>query len=85
MSESFNRIASFPVTANMAEGEDRDRTSSAEIISASPDGMTLIYTDSPLGAVGLIDISDPRAPKPLGNVALNGEPTTAHIIVMKVW
>ncbi len=47
LSESFNRIASFPVTANMAEGEDRDRTSSAEIISASPDGMTLIYTDSP--------------------------------------
>ncbi|WGR62392.1 esterase-like activity of phytase family protein (plasmid) [Paracoccus ferrooxidans] len=80
LSDSFNRIASFPVVANMAGDEDRGRPSSAEIISASPDGMTLIYTDSPLGVVGLIDISDPRAPKPLGNVALNGEPTTAHII-----
>ncbi|WP_294926526.1 esterase-like activity of phytase family protein [uncultured Paracoccus sp.] len=80
LADSFNRIASFPVIANMAEGEDTARESSAEIISVSEDGMTLIYTDSPLGVVGLIDITDPAAPKPLGNVSLNGEPTTAHII-----
>lgn len=79
LSETFNRIATFPVIANMAEGEEKDRTSSAEIISVSEDGNTLIYTDSPLGVVGLIDITDPKAPKPLGNVAMNGEPTTAHI------
>src|SRR5690606_37035604 len=80
LAESFNRIASFPVTTNMAGGEDTARTSSAEIISVSEDGNTLIYTDSPLGVVGLIDITDPAAPRPLGNVAMNGEPTTAHII-----
>ncbi len=80
LADSFNRIASFPVLTNMAEGEDRTRVTSAEIISASPDGNTLIYTDSPLGVVGLIDISDAKAPKPLGNIALNGEPTTAHIV-----
>lgn len=80
LSESFNRIATFPVIANMVDGEDTARESSAEIISASEDGSTLIYTDSPLGVVGLVDISDAKAPKPLGNVALDGEPTTAHII-----
>lgn len=80
LAESFNRIASFPVLANMAEGEDRSRTSSAEIISVSEDGNTLIYTDSPLGGVGLIDITDAAAPKALGNIDLKGEPTTAHII-----
>lgn len=80
VADSFNRIGTFPVIANMAEGEDTTRESSAEIISVSQDGMTLIYTDSPLGVVGLIEITDPKAPKPLGNVALNGEPTTAHII-----
>lgn len=80
LSDSFNRVATFPVTANMAEGEDLSRTSSAEIISASPDGNTLIYTDSPLGVVGLIDITDPKAPKALGNIDVKGEPTTAHII-----
>ena len=80
VADSFNRIASFPVIANMKEGEDKARESSAEIISVSKDGNTLIYTDSPLGGVGLIDITDAKAPKPLGNIDLHGEPTTAYII-----
>lgn len=77
---NFNRIATFATPDNMATGEDRARETSAEIISVSPDGMTLIYTDSPLGAVGLIDITDPKAPKALGNIDVGGEPTTAKII-----
>lgn len=77
---NFNRIATFATPGNMAAGEDRARVTSAEIISASPDGMTLIYTDSPLGVVGLIDITDPKAPKALGNIDVGGEPTTAKII-----
>ncbi|ETX27769.1 esterase-like activity of phytase family protein [Roseivivax isoporae] len=75
----FNRIASFPTVANMAEGEDTARVSSAEIIAASADGMTLVYTDSPLGVLGRVDITDPEAPRPLGNVALDGEPTAVSI------
>ncbi|WP_102109063.1 esterase-like activity of phytase family protein [Oceaniglobus roseus] len=78
--DSFNRIASFPVASNMAEGEDTARESSAEIISATDDGMTLVYTDSPLGALGFIDIADPAAPKPLGNLGLDGEPTSVTVI-----
>lgn len=74
---NFNRIATFATPANMAEGEDRSRETSAEIISASEDGMTLVYTDSPLGVIGMVDITDPRAPKAMGNVAMGGEPTTA--------
>lgn len=77
---AFNRIATISTVANMAEGEDKSRPSSAEIISASEDGMTLVYTDSPLGVIGLIDITDAKAPKPLGNVDMGGEPTTAQII-----
>ncbi|HBM61460.1 MAG TPA: alkaline phosphatase [Citreicella sp.] len=77
---SFNRIASFATPLNMAEGEDKARTSSAEIISATEDGMVLVYTDSPLGVVGRIDISDPAAPKPLGNVAVDGEPTSVTVL-----
>ncbi|WP_282602599.1 esterase-like activity of phytase family protein [Paracoccus sp. PARArs4] len=75
----FNRIASFATTANMAEGEDRMRETSAEIMAATEDGMQLIYSDSPLGVIGMIDITDPRAPKPLGNIDVDGEPTTAVI------
>ncbi|WP_417280869.1 esterase-like activity of phytase family protein [Celeribacter sp.] len=76
---TFNRIASFATPDNMAEGEDRARETSAEIIAASEDGMTLIYTDSPLGVVGLIDITDPKAPKALGNIEMPGEPTSVTV------
>ena len=75
----FNRIASFATVDNMAEGEDRDRETSAEIMTVTPDGMTLIYSDSPLGVIGLIDITDPTSPKPLGNIAMDGEPTTSVV------
>lgn len=76
----FNRIASFATPQNMAAGEDQARPTSAEIITATEDGQTLIYSDSPLGVLGMVDITDPRAPKPLGNIAMGGEPTTAVVI-----
>ncbi|MGL4239246.1 esterase-like activity of phytase family protein [Tabrizicola sp.] len=76
----FNRVASFPTPVNMAEGEDLARETSAEIVSASEDGMMLVYTDSPLRVVGLVDIADPAAPKPLGNIDVGGEPTTAVFV-----
>lgn len=77
---NFNRIASFATPDNMAKGEDRARATSAEIISVNDAGDMLVYSDSPLGVLGFIDIKDPAQPKPLGNVAMEGEPTTAVII-----
>lgn len=77
---NFNRIASFPVVSNMAAGEDTSRATSAEIIAATADGNMLAYTDSPLGVLGRIDITDPANPKPLGNVVLDGEPTSVAIV-----
>ncbi|MCA0044514.1 esterase-like activity of phytase family protein [Celeribacter litoreus] len=77
---TFNRIASFATPLNMVDGEDTMRETSAEIIAASEDGMTLIYTDSPLGVVGLIDITDPKNPKPLGNIEMPGEPTSVAVV-----
>ncbi|MBO9451897.1 esterase-like activity of phytase family protein [Tropicibacter sp. R16_0] len=77
---NFNRIATFPVVRNMAEGEDTSRETSPEIIAATADGMTLVYTDSPLGGIGMIDISDPANPAPLGNLDMGGEPTSVAII-----
>ena len=76
----FNRIASFATPLNMAEGEDTARETSAEIISVTEDGMTLVYTDSPLGVLGRIDITDPANPQPLGNIDLGGEPTAVSVI-----
>ena len=81
----FNRTASFATPANMAAGEDTARETSAEIVTASEDGMTIVYTDSPLGVIGMVDITDPAAPKPLGNIDMGGEPTTAQIIGGKAY
>lgn len=77
---SFNRIASFETPRNMAEGEDRARETSAEIITATADGTTLVYSDSPLGVIGLIDITDPANPQPRGNIAVDGEPTAVSAL-----
>lgn len=74
---NFNRIASFATPHNNA---DAAAESSAEIIAASGDGMTLIYTDSPLGVVGLIDISDATNPQAKGNVDMGGEPTSVTVV-----
>lgn len=77
---NLNRVASFATPSNMAQGEDLSRQSSAEIITVSEDGMTLVYSDSPLGVVGLIDITDPANPVPKGNIALDGEPTAVSAL-----
>ncbi|MGK9053080.1 esterase-like activity of phytase family protein [Neorhizobium petrolearium] len=80
----FNRIASFPVAHNLPAGKDKLTTTSAEIVTASEDGNTLIYSDSPLGAIGFIDITDPRAPKALGALTFDGEPTSVASAGSKV-
>ena len=72
----FNRIASFPVELNAPDAE----ATSSEIVMASEDGMMLVYTDSPGGGIGFIDIADANAPKPAGYLAFEGEPTSVTII-----
>ena len=74
---NFNRISSF---ATFANNQDASAESSAEIISASGDGMTLVYSDSPLGVIGLIDITDPTAPVAKGNIDVGGEPTAVSVL-----
>jgi hypothetical protein len=77
--EYFNRVSSFPVNLNLPSSIDQKTETSAEIISASGDGNTLVYSDSPLGAIGLIDITDPKAPKAKGIIKLDGEPTSVSV------
>ena len=74
----FNRISSFPVASNLA-ADEIDKKSSAGIIAATADGQTLVYSDSPRQALGLIDISDPASPEPAGRINLEGEPTSVAV------
>ncbi|CAN7153799.1 esterase-like activity of phytase family protein [Rhizobium sp. LjRoot98] len=75
----FNRIASFAVADNLPEGKDKATPTSAEIIAASEDGNTLVYSDSPNKAIGIIDITDAKAPKAAGSVTFEGEPTSVAV------
>jgi hypothetical protein len=79
--ENFNRIASFMVAQNAPEAEE----SSAEIIAATADGMTLVYTDSPAGIVGFIDLTDPADPSAAGAIPLEGEPTSVAVAGMTAY
>jgi uncharacterized protein YjiK len=81
----FNRIASFPVASNLASDMDQATETSSEIIAASEDGMTLVYSDSPLGAIGFVDITDPKMPKAGGAVMVEGEPTSVTVKGDKVF
>jgi alkaline phosphatase len=76
----FNRVATFAVAANLPEGTDPKTETSAEIIAATADGMMLVYTDSPHGGIGMIDIADPKAPKAAGYLKLDGEPTSVSVL-----
>lgn len=72
----FNRIATMPVYKTLAEGVDPAAQTSAEIITATKDGQTLVFSDSPGEAVVFVDIANPSEPKPVGRIAMGGEPTS---------
>ena len=72
---TFRRIANFPVYLNT----DIETETVSEIVTATEDGMFLIYTDSANGALGFVDIVDPEAPLPAGMVALGGQPTSVGV------
>ncbi|GLZ80416.1 hypothetical protein Afil01_52230 [Actinorhabdospora filicis] len=68
----FDRLATFPVYLN----SDASQTTAAEISAVTPDGKTLVYSDSPGKRLGFVDITDTGKPKPGGVLPLNGEPTS---------
>lgn len=70
---TFRRVGTFSNYRNAGLGS----LTVSEIVAATPDGLTLVYTDGPGGAVGFIDITDPAHPKPAGTVLLDHDPDDA--------
>jgi hypothetical protein len=75
----FERVSTFIVCENTTCDRDLVELTAAEIVAASEDGKTLIYTDSPNHTLGFVDIRDPSQPRALGAVALGGEPTSVAV------
>ncbi len=81
---SFQRVASVPTTINISAATgikkpDLSIETSAEIITASEDGNTIVYSDSPLQGVGFMSIKDPKKPTSLGFYKTEGEPTSVSM------
>ena len=64
---SFQRVGTFANYKNAAIVE----TTVSEIVAATADGKTLIYTDAERGTIGFIDITNPAAPAAGGTVVLD--------------
>ncbi|WP_157633690.1 esterase-like activity of phytase family protein [Thioflavicoccus mobilis] len=76
---SFQRVATFANYQNLNPTDIGEETVS-EIVAATKDGMTLVYTDSPGESIGFVDITDPANPVAAGRVAVGGEPTSVDIL-----
>ena len=67
--QSFQRVSTFSVYTNNENPEDE---TVAEIVAATSDGRTLVYTDGVNGTIGIIDIADPANPLPQGVIDVGG-------------
>lgn len=77
---SFQRVGTFANYRNNGSAMASETVS--EIVAATADGRTLVYTDSVMGAIGFTDITDPSNPKPAGKLSLaaGDEPTSVDIL-----
>ncbi|MCF6734425.1 hypothetical protein [Blastococcus sp. KM273129] len=65
---AFAELATFEVSGEVAE-----------ILAVTPDGRTLLYTDSATAEVGLVDLTRPAEPRAIGAVPVDGEPTSVTV------
>jgi hypothetical protein len=78
--KAFDHQGTFDVPSNLRTGEAIETVTSAEIVDATPDGRTLVYTDAPLGRLGFIDIRRPSEPAPAGAIDMDGTPTSVATV-----
>ena len=72
-SRAFNRVATFHVNNNAG-------SEVAEIVAATDDGKTLLYSDAGSGLIGFVDISNPSSPTAGGTIATGGSPTSVTVV-----
>lgn len=78
-SQYFERISTFAVCEQLDPTCNIDDETVAEIVSATLDGMTLVYTDGKQDSIGFVDISDPSKPSAAGLVPVGGESTSVAV------
>jgi hypothetical protein len=76
----FARRATFHICEQTGGSCATSNATVAEIVTATTDGMTLLYTNSAMQSIGFVDVQDPLAPLGLGEVAMEGEPTSVAVV-----
>ncbi|MGC7093425.1 esterase-like activity of phytase family protein [Amycolatopsis lurida] len=72
--QRFQRVSTLPVYLNSSAAEH----TAAEIAAATPDGRTVVYTDSPAERIGFAELDD-HGLVPRGVLPMPGEPTSVDI------
>ncbi|SDC86769.1 esterase-like activity of phytase family protein [Actinokineospora iranica] len=73
--DRFQRVDTLSVFHNTAA----DQHTAAEIAAATPDGRTVVYTDSPGARIGFAHVTGRGELAPAGVLAMPGEPTSVDI------
>lgn len=76
---AFRRVATHFACTDLDAQCDDDTTTASEIVAATADGSTLVYTDSPRGVIGFVDVTDPSNPAGDGTLDVAGEPTSVAV------
>lgn len=76
----FNRLSTFAICSQLGSSCESATPVNAEIVAASSDGMTLIYTSGLSQQVGFVDITNPDTPVGLGSLNMGGEPTSVAVV-----
>ncbi|CAJ1960282.1 unnamed protein product [Cylindrotheca closterium] len=75
----FNRLSTASVCLQFDATCNTDIETSAEIVTATQDGNTIVYTDVPQESIGFMDITNPSTPIMGGLVAVGGAATSVAI------
>lgn len=76
----FNRNATFYVCTQTEPNCNTDNVTVAEIVTPTADGMKLLYTNSEQQSIGFVDITDFTNPVGLGELTVEGEPTSVVVV-----
>jgi hypothetical protein len=76
----FTRVSTFPVCKQLEATCNTNTVTNAEIVTATANGKTLIYSDGLSNSIGFVDITDPSNPLAKGSISAGGEPTSVSAL-----
>jgi hypothetical protein len=77
---AFQRVGTFFICSQISPTCNTSTVTNAEIVTATEDGNTLLYTDGLSGKIGFVNIADPTNPTGLGTVDFAGTEPTSVVV-----